>query len=115
MKFEGRFAIAALVLLLTLSVSSATAADYWPTEGWRTSTPEEQGMDSGRLADMLEWIEIKQRRIDSVTVIRNGYIVLDAYFYPYERDLNRDSPDGSSRSPTMIALRASDREPSPEP
>ncbi len=27
--------------------------DYWPTEGWRSSTPEEQGIDSDKLAELL--------------------------------------------------------------
>ncbi len=25
--------------------------DYWPTKGWQTSTPEEQGVDSELLAN----------------------------------------------------------------
>ena len=33
------------------------AAAYWPTQGWRTSTPEEQGFDSVKLAEMLEAIQ----------------------------------------------------------
>lgn len=61
------------------------SADYWPTEGWRTSTPEQQGIDSALLADMLETIMEMKYTIDSITVIRNGYIVMDAYFYPYRK------------------------------
>jgi hypothetical protein len=34
---------------MTCYASSA----YWPTEGWRTATPEEQGMHSNILAEML--------------------------------------------------------------
>ncbi len=60
--------------------------EYWPTLGWRTSTPEEQGMDSEALATMLARIEARGYDIDSVTVIRHGYIVADAAVYPY--DLN---------------------------
>ena len=33
------------------------APDYWPTNGWKTSTPERLGMDSGKLADMFAAIE----------------------------------------------------------
>ncbi|MCD4741001.1 MAG: beta-lactamase family protein [Desulfobacteraceae bacterium] len=78
-----------LIVLLSLSVNSSLiadetlhSADYWPTNGWRSSTPEEQGMDSGKLADMLEYINEKKLTIDSVTIIRNGYIVTDAYLNP---------------------------------
>jgi hypothetical protein len=53
------------------------SAAYWPTNGWRTSTPEEQGMDSVLLADMMAAIQEQGYDIDSVTVIRNGYIVAD--------------------------------------
>ena len=63
---------------------------YWPTDGWRSSTPEEQGMDSELLAEML--VEIATDGfIHSVLVIRNCYIVLDAYFYPHASDVKHDS------------------------
>ena len=32
----------------------ARLIDYWPTTGWRTSTPEEQGMDSELLAEAID-------------------------------------------------------------
>jgi len=68
------------------SAISSAATDYWPTDGWRTSTPEEQGMRSGMLADMLKNIKEKGYPIESITIIRNGYIVTDAYFHPFEKD-----------------------------
>jgi CubicO group peptidase (beta-lactamase class C family) len=61
--------------------------DYWPTQGWQISTPEEQGMDSTKLLEMLEFYE-KQRlknekvSIDSITIVRNGYMVADIYLNP---------------------------------
>jgi CubicO group peptidase (beta-lactamase class C family) len=58
----------------------------WPTKGWSTSTPEAQGMDSGVLAAMLDEIQRQDHDIDSVTVVRNGYLVADAAIYPYEQD-----------------------------
>ena len=51
---------------------------YWPAEGWRTSIPEAQGMDSMRLADMLAEIEQHGYDIDSVSVVRHGHLVLDS-------------------------------------
>jgi len=65
---------------------SSRGTDYWPTEGWRTSTPEEQGMDSERLANMLDLIMELNHDIHSVTIIRNGYIVADATIYPFVQD-----------------------------
>ena len=43
-------------------------------------------MSSEDLADMISLIMYAPISIDSVTVIRNGYIVLDAYFYPFQKD-----------------------------
>jgi CubicO group peptidase (beta-lactamase class C family) len=61
--------------------------DYWPTTDWKSSTsPEAQGMDSGLLAQMLEDISANKTGIHSVLVIRNGYMVTEAYFHPYTRD-----------------------------
>ena len=60
--------------------------DFWPTKGWRTASPESQGVDSKLLVDMLETIWEHDYAIDSVMVIRNGYIVLDAYGSPFKVD-----------------------------
>jgi len=59
---------------------------YWPTGGWKSSTPEEQGMDSELLAEMLELINDRSYSTDSLTIIRNGYVVADATFYPFTSD-----------------------------
>jgi CubicO group peptidase (beta-lactamase class C family) len=66
--------------------SSDEESDYWPTEGWRISTPEQQGMDSEMLADMLSTIQGQDYAIDGVTVVRNGYVVADATVYPFGPD-----------------------------
>lgn len=53
--------------------------DYWPTDSWRFSTPGEQGMDSNRLQNMIDYIESNNIAIHSVIVLRHGYIVLEKY------------------------------------
>jgi CubicO group peptidase (beta-lactamase class C family) len=58
-------------------------APYWPSQHWHTSTPEEQGMDSAMLAGALEFARATDLPLHSVTVIRDGLLVLDAFFYPY--------------------------------
>lgn len=92
-----RIRIYYIFLTLTLLVARCAPAqpvsdqirepDYWPTEGWKSSTPEAQGMDSELLAEMLEEINTKETRIYSVLIIRNGYMVTEAYFHPYTRDI----------------------------
>jgi len=57
--------------------------DYWPTQGWRSSTPEEQGMDSTQLVRMFEYIEDNGIKLHSLLIVRNGYLVTEAYWYPY--------------------------------
>jgi CubicO group peptidase (beta-lactamase class C family) len=57
---------------------------YWPTHGWHTSTLEKQGFDSGKMAEALLTIRERNINIHSLLIIRNGAVILDAYFYPYD-------------------------------
>jgi CubicO group peptidase (beta-lactamase class C family) len=63
-----------------------TSTEYWPTKGWRTSTPDAQGMDSQKLALMLDTIKQQNLNLHSLLVIRNGYIVSETYFQSYSQD-----------------------------
>lgn len=81
---------ALVILPLLLSILSCSPEkekveepDYWPTTKWRISSPEDQGMDSELLAEMLEQIQSRNIGIDSIHVIRNGRLVLDTYIPPY--------------------------------
>ncbi|MEF3310479.1 hypothetical protein PV433_16465 [Paenibacillus sp. GYB004] len=67
--------------------STEMSNDYFPESEWRTSTPEEQGMDSEQLLRMIQYINDQKSKIHSIVIIRNGYLVLDANFYPYRGDL----------------------------
>jgi CubicO group peptidase (beta-lactamase class C family) len=62
------------------------AQPSWPTQGWEASTPEAQGMDSARLAELLGEIQQHDYGIDSISIVRHGYLVLDAYVYPFASD-----------------------------
>lgn len=55
-----------------------------PADGWPTSTPEEQGVDSSLLAELFEEVERSETAVDSVTVVRHGVIVADAYVSAFE-------------------------------
>ena len=99
------------LLVLIMSVSSTVTAqiataDYWPTEGWRASTPEEQGIDSLRLAEVIEYLQNQQGfTIHSLLIIRNGYVVADAYFYPFARGYLHDiASDTKSFTSTLIGI-----------
>jgi len=64
----------------------------WPTNGWQTSTPEEQGIDSKELAKVVDFGASRilastgsnpTSRLDSLLVARHGKIVADVYYAPY--------------------------------
>jgi len=81
------------------AASSSTEGDtalpeeeiYWPTEAWRVATPAKQGMDAALLQQMLDAIDERDLNIDSVVVVRNGYIVTEKYYSPYKRATLHDT------------------------
>ena len=72
------------IFLISFYSQALASLDYYPTEGWRMSTAEEQGMRSEKLLEMMESIKERQLGIQSVSIVRNGYLVLDSYTHPYE-------------------------------
>ena len=99
MNVRNWFIFTIIVLLHSASLAST---DTFPAKEWPVSTPEAQGMQSQKLADMLEVIERNRYNIDSVLVIRNGYVVLDAYVYPFSKGLRH--PIHSCTKSIMSAL-----------
>ena len=89
--------VGCLVMLLVVWTSSigAVAAqdgnlperDYWPTDEWRTSSPEDQRMDSEFLAQMFDYIDTAGIDIHGIVVVRHGYIVAEAYYEPYSQGM----------------------------
>jgi len=60
------------------------SAPLWPTEGWRASTPEQQGLDSDLLLHMLQAIEDRGLNVHGALVIRailGGLWHLPLFFY----------------------------------
>lgn len=54
--------------------------EYWPTSGWRTSTPEMQGMDSAKLMIADEFIQNRLPDAFSLLVVKNGYLAFEKYY-----------------------------------
>jgi len=89
-------AVLAFVLLFVLpfgnlmgkrdAEASVELPDYWPTDGWRTSLPELQGMSSARLQGLHDYIRDEDLPLDSLLVVRNGYIVYEDYPDPVAFD-----------------------------
>ncbi len=74
------FILAILMILLsgcgeespTAQVQVSEDSTFWPTNGWRTSTPEEQGIDSAKLVDLIEHIQQMRYDVDSIVIILFG-------------------------------------------
>ncbi len=56
-----------------------------PDDKWRISTPEEQGMDSKNILEMFQKIHASTLDFHSILIIRNGCIVTEAYWAPYNK------------------------------
>ncbi len=72
------------------STPIAEVSAYFPANGWRTSSPEDQGTDSQTLAQMLTAIEQQQLNLHSLLIIRNGYLVSENYFGSYQPDTRHE-------------------------
>ena len=71
-----------LGILIPLSLIPPPPPDT-PFE-WETSTPEEQGMDANLPDDISFYILSNDYfNVSSVLIIRNGYIVVEAYYENY--------------------------------
>ncbi len=84
-------------------------ADYWPTMGWRTSTPEAQGYNSEKLAQALQGIQKKWVNIDSLLIVHNGYVALDAHFAPYDGTFPHNLASVTKSVMTTLIAIASDQ------
>lgn len=62
----------------------------WPTEGWLSTTPEAQGIDSKQLITIFDTVKQRNIPIHSLIVVRNGRLVLDATFSPYVKGTVHD-------------------------
>jgi CubicO group peptidase (beta-lactamase class C family) len=85
LKFLLLFAVLLSFVLVACAPASPTPPPptYWPTTGWRSTSPEEQGMDSEKLAQMVEHIQQEKLDLHSLLIVRNGHLVSEIYAYPY--------------------------------
>jgi len=65
-------------------ITTVPEPSYWPTNEWESATPESQGFHSVKLSEGLKAIKQKGINVHSLMIIRNGSVILDAYFYPYD-------------------------------
>jgi len=86
----GVLALGIVVVVLAFVVIPRLGEANRPTTEWPTTPPEAQGFDSTKLADaILTWRD-QGIPIHSLLLIRNGYAVADATFYPYDGQTAHD-------------------------
>lgn len=97
--------IVTILLAATGCVEMPESTTYWPTEGWHNSTPEEHGFDSAKLAEALLTMREQNINIHSLLIVRDGEVLLDAYFYPYDGTTVHDQASVTkSVMTTLIAI-----------
>lgn len=53
---------------------------YFPTEGWRTCSPENVGLNVDKLKIVYDYVASNDFNTNGMLIIKNGYIVFEAYF-----------------------------------
>ncbi len=79
------FFVVAFFLCAVSCGSTTGRADYWPTDGWRSSPPEEQGLDPKTLSQIDHDVKETFPAVKGVLVVRNGYVVFENYYQGYDR------------------------------
>ncbi len=92
------FAFALALAVAAPSVLSAQSAAGWPTKGWKTSTPEVQGLDPAVLkAFDAELGSGAHGYVDGMLVVKNGFVVYEAsYTHDYDALFEKE---GGARGP----------------
>lgn len=62
------------------TTSVASQRDYWPTAEWKTSLPEEQGLDSEQIYSVADEIQTKFPDVYSILLVKNGRLVFEDYY-----------------------------------
>jgi CubicO group peptidase (beta-lactamase class C family) len=121
---RGFLAAALGIFMIVGSIRSVAAPGkdatepVWPTKEWQTSSPEEEGLDSNELANLVDF---GARRIlatpgitlssmlDSLLVVRHGKIVVEAYYAPYTAGIPHDIRSATKAViSTLIAISSKD-------
>ena len=83
---NNRWLILIAIILVAITAWSLRPSQqepeaYWPTEEWRTKTPQETGMNTELLYKMMKYV--KQDEVYSIIIVKDGYIVLEYYDSSY--------------------------------
>ena len=87
---------ASCLLLLFFNTSFAQ-----PQKAWKTSAPEQQGMNSSILADAIKQFKQDSVNIHGLVIIKSNHLVLDVSFDPFQ---NIFAHDLASVTKSIISL-----------
>ena len=79
--------LALLFFLIFTPLAPIYAAQYWPTTIWKTVSPQSLGFSPNPIKKMFQFIQKKQFPIDSVVIVKNGYLIGEFY----AGDMNENS------------------------
>ncbi|MHA2293924.1 MAG: serine hydrolase domain-containing protein [Candidatus Hodarchaeales archaeon] len=108
MRFKRNSALIILLvssIVINISITNSTPQlEYFPNGEWRTSTPEDQGViNPNKLDEMYPIIMKYGIGIDSIIIIKNGYLVYDEYFEYYNYS-NLHRPMSTTKSIISILI-----------
>jgi len=83
-------AIIFLAAACTIQSPGIRTPDYWPTNGWRIDAPGNHGFDEEKIAEISRTIAKELPFLDSLLIIRNGYIVYESYQNGYDANKLHD-------------------------
>ena len=72
-------AVGAVIVILVLLWPYLGVPSSGQGSDWVTSSPEEQGMDAGKLEAVMAYIDEHEMAVDSIVVVRHGHIVFEMY------------------------------------
>jgi CubicO group peptidase (beta-lactamase class C family) len=91
--------------MICLFISCAPRANRWglpqyeytyqlpqkADDGWKIASLHEEGVDSGKIIELIRSILNKRfKNIHSVLLVKNGKLILEEYFYGYDRDTKHE-------------------------
>ncbi len=59
--------------------------EYWPTEAWRTASPDEQGIDPAFIKPLETYVQNSRPHLNSLLIIRHGSIIFERYAQDYNQ------------------------------
>lgn len=57
-----------------------TRRDYWPTEDWRASSPQDQGMNPAFMPKLDTYVKETRPYLNTLLIVRHGYLVFERYY-----------------------------------